>query len=154
MLFVRLENNQPVRMTQAAALDYLRRVLKVGVRDDPDPANLEPHGIFQLAETTKPTPGLDEVLTEGTPVNNAGTWTQVWTLTQRPVRASLSPRQWKNALERRGRWNAFKTWLAGKPPADQIEWHYSDIERSGPLIAALQADTGLTDAQLDAVFRV
>lgn len=115
---------------------------------------LADYDIFKVAETTPPTPGLDEVVTEAAPVEIGGVWTQQWEIVPKPVRSSLQPNQWKRALEARGRWGAFKTYFAGLSQSDQLEWLYADrIERSGPLITELQAATGLTNAQINEIFR-
>ena len=143
-----------VKTAQEVSL-YLRRDRNVSCRDEPDAANLAEFNIFPLDEGTKPVLGADEVAVETAPAQANGVWVRQWSVAQRPVRTSLTPHQFKKRLEAKNRWAAFKTYVGALTPGDQMEWVYADvIKRDSPLITALQTATGLTNNQIDAVFRV
>lgn len=154
MLFVHVVNNAATKMTGREVEAYLK---SIGTMPPGDLtlASLSEFGIFPLVAVERPTPGIDEVVSEGTPSQINGQWTQVWITSTKPVRASLRPGEWRRALESRNRWAAFKTYFANLSPSDQLDWVFIDrIDRGGPEIAALQAASGLTNAQLNAIFRV
>lgn len=153
-MFVHVVNGIPRKLTPAEVAVHLQSN-NTSPPGDLSQWNGSEFGIYPLTETTPPTPSLDEIVTEAVPALVNGVWTQQWALTTKPVRASLRRGEWKKALEARSRWAAFKTYVASLPGEEQLEWHYAEtIDRNGPLITALQAATGLTNAQLNAVFRV
>lgn len=116
---------------------------------------LSSYGIYPLQETPEPSVAEDEIAVHRPPVQINGIWVQQWEIIPKVVQSSITPQQFKKRLVTKGRWAAFKSYVATLPVSDQLEWIYADvIERNGPLITALQSATGLTNNQIDAVFRV
>lgn len=75
-----------------------------------------------------------------------------------PVPGAVSMRQARLALLKAGLLSQVNTAIAAMPGADgdtaRIEWEFSGtVERHRPLVLSLIAVLGLTDAQLDDLFR-
>lgn len=75
-----------------------------------------------------------------------------------PVPETVSPRQARLALLGIGMLDEVEQALASIPGAQgkaaQIDWEYAtEVQRKSPLIAALGPALGLTDAQIDDLFR-
>ena len=66
---------------------------------------------------------------------------------------SISMRQARLALLGAGLLDTVNGAMATMPQAAQIEWEFaSDVQRTNPLIGAMAAALGMTDAQLDDLF--
>lgn len=153
MLFVLVTDGVPTSMTADGVRRHLG-TLNTSPPGDLTLADLTQFGIFPMALTTKPTPTLDEVVTEAAPLLVNGVWAQQWAVTAKPMRDTMRKEQWRAALTARGRWDSFLTYLAARPVAVQLAWLWLDnVEREGAEVADLQTSTGLTNAQINAVFR-
>jgi hypothetical protein len=65
----------------------------------------------------------------------------------------VTPRQARIALLAAGHLDAVEAAIAAAPRAVQIDWEYAiEIRRDNPVIAAMAATIGLTEAQIDALF--
>jgi hypothetical protein len=71
-----------------------------------------------------------------------------------PVPQSVTPRQARLALLAAGHLAAVNAAVAAAGPQAQIDWDYAlEIRRDNALIASMAASLGLTDAQIDDLFR-
>lgn len=71
-----------------------------------------------------------------------------------PVPASVSPRQASLALLAAGLLDTVESAVAAAPKAVQIDWQRAtEIRRDNPTLAAVSAQLGLTDAQVNDLFR-
>ena len=71
-----------------------------------------------------------------------------------PVPTAITMRQARLVLLATGMYDMVSQVVAQLPRAAQIEWEFASVvERSNPLIALVQAQAGLTDAQIDDLFR-
>ena len=67
---------------------------------------------------------------------------------------SVTMRQARLELLKRGLLDDVEAVIAAAGRAAQIEWEYAAVvERSNPAVAIVQAQQGLTDAQIDDLFR-
>jgi predicted component of type VI protein secretion system len=68
--------------------------------------------------------------------------------------ASVSPRQARLALNAAGLLDAVETAIAASPREVQLAWEYSvSVQRDDPTLAAMAAQLGLTEQQMDDLFR-
>lgn len=71
-----------------------------------------------------------------------------------PVPASVTPLQARRALLAAGKLAAVETAVSAADQATQLAWQYAaSFERASPFVASLAAAVGLTDAQIDDLFR-
>ena len=71
-----------------------------------------------------------------------------------PVPQSVTPRQARLALLAAGHLAAVNAAVAAAGPHAQIDWDYAlEIRRDNARIASMAAGLGLTDAQIDDLFR-
>jgi hypothetical protein len=71
-----------------------------------------------------------------------------------PVPESVTPLQARRALRKAGLLNTVNDFIATQSDEVQEAWEYCiSVYRNDPLIVALQAELGLTDEQLDDLFR-
>jgi hypothetical protein len=72
-----------------------------------------------------------------------------------PVPQSVTPLQARKALRASGLSDAVDAYIATQSAAIQDEWEYAiTVERDNPAIAAAGPALGLTDAQIDDLFRL
>lgn len=72
-----------------------------------------------------------------------------------PVPSSVTPLQARKALRQAGMMAALNTWLATQPDTVTEVWEYAlSIERGNPTLAAGAEALGLTDGQVDDLFRL
>ena len=70
------------------------------------------------------------------------------------VPQTITPLQARRALRAAGLLHAVSTWIAAQPDHVQEAWEYCvEVRRDNALIAGAQAALGLTEAQIDALFR-
>ncbi len=70
------------------------------------------------------------------------------------VPAIITPLQARRALRAAGLLAAVSAWIGAQPDKVQEAWEYCvEVQRDNVLIAGAQAALGLTDAQIDALFR-
>ena len=73
--------------------------------------------------------------------------------TVNPVPQSVSIRQACQALEEAGLLDDIEAAIAAAPRTVQIDWQRAtSVDRSWPTLLAVQAQMGLTDEQIDALF--
>ncbi len=71
-----------------------------------------------------------------------------------PVPEAVSPRQIRKALTAAGLRATVETAVAASPQDVRDEWEYAlEVRRDYPLMTAMAAQLGLTDAELDNLFR-
>ena len=71
-----------------------------------------------------------------------------------PVPASITPLQARRALRAADLLDAVNGWIATQPDDAQEAWEYCiEVRRDSPLIAGAQEGLGLTDEQVDDLFR-
>ena len=71
-----------------------------------------------------------------------------------PVPASITPLQARRALRAADLLDAVNAWIATQPDDAQEAWEYCiEVRRDSPLIAGAQEGLGLTDEQVDDLFR-
>lgn len=140
---------------EVTSIDDLRKS-GVCIRANPPLTTLEAHGLFPLEDTPKPEGDGTEYAVEAAPVLVGGKWQQQWNLRKRPVPKRVS----KGAFYRvvrdlpAGVQALFRTYLAGLS-ADEREdlnnalW----ISRDGDFIANVQTAMGVTDEQMNNLFR-
>jgi hypothetical protein len=76
-------------------------------------------------------------------------------VTPAPVPQSVTPLQARKALRASGLSDAVEAYIATQSAALQDEWEYAiSVERDNPAIAAAGPALGLTDAQIDDLFRL
>lgn len=72
-----------------------------------------------------------------------------------PVPASITPWQARQALNEMGMRDAVETALAAAPRGIKDAWEYGlTVDRHSPFIEAMAPALGLTEAQIDALFRL
>jgi hypothetical protein len=70
------------------------------------------------------------------------------------VPASITPLQARRALRAADLLDAVNAWIATQPDDAQEAWEYCiEVRRDSPLIAGAQEGLGLTDEQVDDLFR-
>jgi len=124
-----------------------------------DRAALERAGVVIVRPTPVPrAPGM--VAVEMPPEQRDGIWWQVWQLEPAPepepapVPQSVSPLQARRALRAAGLMSAVEAVLAGAGDDARDAWEYAvEIRRDDATLAVLAAELGMTDAQLDDLFR-
>ena len=129
-----------------------------------DVAVLEAEGITMVLPTPRPepTPGYD--LAESEPVFEDGMWRQVWIEVERapyvePVPTVVSMRQARLALLGAGLLDQVESALMGiedemQRRAALITWEYAtEVRRDDPLVTRLSTVFGLTEEQVDDMFR-
>ncbi|QDD62639.1 hypothetical protein EJD96_00020 (plasmid) [Herbaspirillum seropedicae] len=96
---------------------------------------------------------LDEVVPQR--LNPGDVWDgTAWQSAPEPVPASVTQSQARRALLAAGKLAAVETAVAAADQDTQIVWQYAaTVERGSPFVAALAAAVGLTDAQIDDLFR-
>lgn len=119
---------------------------------------LESYGVLQVTETAPPATVSGETPRALPPALVDGVWTQQWEIVPSPVPVTVSMRQARLALLGAGMLIAVDTAIAGMPSpqkeAAQIEWEYAtEVRRNSPLIAALGPALGLSEEQIDGLFR-
>ena len=71
-----------------------------------------------------------------------------------PVPEAITPLQARRALRAADLLDAVNAWIAIQPDDAQEAWEYCvEVRRDSPLIAGAQAGLGLTDEQVDDLFR-
>ena len=124
-----------------------------------DVAALEAAGVLIVRPVEPPRePGF--VAVEGEPEQRDGVWWQAWRLEPAPppepppVPQSVTPLQARRALRGAGLMPAVEAALAQADDDARDAWEYAiEVRRDDPLLAAMAAQIGLTDADLDALFR-
>lgn len=72
-----------------------------------------------------------------------------------PVPEAVLPRQFRRALSQAGLRSAVETAIAAADEETQDTWEYAvTIERSHPMLVAMASALGVTDEQLDDLFRL
>lgn len=67
----------------------------------------------------------------------------------------VTMRQARLALHSFGLLDQIKSFIAAASPEAQIEWEYAtDVERSNPLVALVQTNAGLSDQDIDNLFKL
>lgn len=85
MEFVRIEDGTPVKMTRIAAVNYLREVLGISVRDDVEPANIAEHGVFLLEDTVPELQEYEVISTVEYVQSPEGIWRTEYTIAARDI---------------------------------------------------------------------
>ncbi|WP_062235898.1 hypothetical protein [Aureimonas sp. N4] len=130
--------------------------------DEPPVEVLEELGLDPVEALEPPTyDPTTHMLTEGDPVLSGGVWRQTWAvvaLPLPPVPEEVSRRQAKRALSDAGHLtaaNAAIEAIPGKAGDDaRIDWADAGyFRRDNPLILGIGSALGLTEAQIDDLFR-
>lgn len=136
------------------------------------PAEMQPDGlaewgVYSVAETEQPAYDAEtQRIDEGAPALVGGVWTQTWVVTDLPpeeiaaaltqwrATASVTRFQARSALHLTGLLTAVDAAVAGGDTITKLAWADAlNFERGSPTIAALASALGLTDEQIDGLFR-
>lgn len=135
---------------------------------DPAPEDLLPLGIVEVIAGVQPEYDPDtQTVVELSPVLDAGQWRENWAVREVPMqerearlasrRAAMkcSSAQGRLALLQAGVLDALEAWIATQPRATQIEYAArSTWRRDWPLVASGAAAMGLSEDQVDELFRM
>lgn len=139
-------------------------VTKLDLRQDPiisfpynlNEAALAEHDIYPLVETAAPTGDDTEEAAEDTPELVNGEWRQRWLLRKRPVPGRVSKGAFVRVIRSlpAGVRNQFRSYVTGLSAEDREDldnalW----ISRDGDFIANVQTAMGVTDEQMNNLFR-
>lgn len=116
-------------------------------------ADLAPHGVA-LAEPFVPPDGKDSIGEEWF-VTTDDRIVQVFDVIDRPPPQTLTPLQARRALRQLGLKAAVDAYVATLPEEAQEAWQYATaIQRQDPILTVGAAALGLTDDQIDDLFRL
>ena len=123
----------------------------------PDGADLPDIGYAKIyPPVVIPEVGPNQVLVSMTPELVDGIWREVFALEPAPVFVpqQVTMRQARLELLSRDLLDDVDAVIAVAGRAAQIEWEYaSTVDRDNPVIAAVQQQQGMTDEQIDDLFR-
>ena len=123
----------------------------------PDGADLTGIGYQRIYPAqTIPTPADGEIVVSKPPEKVDGVWREVFALEPAPVFVpqQVTMRQARLELLSRDLLDDVDAVIAVAGRAAQIEWEYaSTVDRDNPVIAAVQQQQGMTDEQIDDLFR-
>lgn len=124
----------------------------------PDGADLTHLGYATLELVAPPTPDEGYYVIEGAPEEYApGQWRQTWTQVPQPIPEQVERLQARLALIQVGLWDTVVAYFAD-PSRTAIEMAFWDDARTwrrdDPTVMAAGANLGLTDAQIDALFKL
>lgn len=143
-------------------LDDLRRSAGMLFGDEPTSDVLEFVGVDPVTTTAPPTyDPATQTLAEGAPGSDGGSWFQTWVvaaLPPPPVPIEVTRRQAKIVLSRAGLLAQADQIIAAMPgqagEEARIDWTDAAVfRRDNPLILGIGETVGLTDAQIDDLFR-
>lgn len=130
-----------------------------GVVDGVEYARVMPVDVPQVDHTKN--------FTEGPPCAVDGVWTQTWVVTEASpeevaqrlaamrARMTVSPLQIRRALRQSGLFEAVVAFIASASDDVRDAWEYAlQIDRADPLIAGAAQALGVTDEQVDDLFRL
>jgi hypothetical protein len=126
----------------------------------PSAASLADFGVYPVEEVTQPAIDPGEVI-EGGVEKVGGVWKQKWTvraMTPEEMKALvpqvISMRQARLALLAADQLTAADAAVAAAGGAAQIEWEYAaEVRRDHPLIAGIGGALGLTEEEIDELFK-
>ena len=123
----------------------------------PDGADLTGIGYQRIYPAqTIPTPADGEIVVSKPPEKVDGVWREVFALEPAPVFVpqQVTMRQARLELLSRDLLDDVDAVIAVAGRAAQIEWEYtSTVDRDNPVIAVVQQQQGMTDEQIDDLFR-
>ena len=123
----------------------------------PDGADLTGIGYQRIYPAqTIPTPADGEIVVSKPPEKVDGVWREVFALEPAPVFVpqQVTMRQARLELLSRDLLDDVDAVIAVAGRAAQIEWEYaSTVARDNPVIAVVQQQQGMTDEQIDDLFR-
>ena len=123
----------------------------------PDGADLTGIGYQRIYPAqTIPTPADGEIVVSKPPEKVDGVWREVFALEPAPVFVpqQVTMRQARLELLSRDFLDGVDAVIAVAGRVAQIEWEYaSTVDRDNPVIAAVQQQQGMTDEQIDDLFR-
>ena len=123
----------------------------------PDGADLTDIGYAKIyPPVVIPEVGPNQVLVSMAPELVDGVWREVFAVETAPVSVpqQVTMRQARLELLSRGLLDDVDAVIAVAGRAAQIEWEYaSTVDRDNPVIAAVQQQQGMTDEQIDDLFR-
>ena len=123
----------------------------------PDGADLTGIGYQRIYPAqTIPTPADGEIVVSKPPEKVDGVWREVFALEPAPVFVpqQVTMRQARLELLSRDLLDDVDAVIAVAGRAAQIEWEYaSSVDRDNPVIAVVQQQQGMTDEQIDDLFR-
>ena len=123
----------------------------------PDGADLTGIGYQRIYPAqTIPTPADGEIVVSKPPEKVDGVWREVFALEPAPVFVpqQVTMRQARLELLSRDFLDGVDAVIAVAGRVAQIEWEYaSTVDRDNPVIAAVQQRQGMTDEQIDDLFR-
>ncbi len=131
------------------------------------PEGLAEWGVYPVTATEPPTHNPDtQRVAEGEPEQVAGEWRQTWVVTDlSPEEIASALAQWRAtaivtrfqaraALLHAGLLTSVEAAVSGADAFTQLAWSEAlNFERGSPTIAALASALGLTDEQIDGLFR-
>lgn len=144
------------------SLDEVRLLAGVLFGDEPDTAALDGADVDPVGASTPPAyDPATHMLTEGIPQQSGGIWRQTWTvsvLPPPPVPEEVTRRQAKLALSRAGILPLADAAIAGMQgqagEEARIDWADAGVfRRDNPLILGIGSTLGLTEAEVDDLFR-
>lgn len=144
------------------SLDTIRSDANVLFADEPSDAILEAAGVDRVETVERPDYNPEiETVREGEPVLSASIWRQSWIVEPvpaPPVPGEVTRRQAKIVLSRAGllsQADAAIAAMTGQPGEEaRIDWADASVfRRENPLIAGMASALGLTDDQVDGLFR-
>lgn len=114
---------------------------------------LAEYGVFPVARTSPPSITIYQRVVEVDPILRDGKWTQQWSIEAAEVPQIITPRQCRLLLLHQGQLASVNAMIAKQDEATRITWEYAiEFHRDDPLLNALAASMGWTDAELDAFF--
>ena len=123
----------------------------------PDGADLTGIGYQRIYPAqTIPTPADGEIVVSKPPEKVDGVWREVFALEPAPVFVpqQVTMRQARLEMLSRDLLDDVDAVIAVAGRAAQIEWEYaSTVDRDNPVIAVVQQQQGMTDEQIDDLFR-
>lgn len=123
----------------------------------PDGADLTGIGYQRIYPAqTIPTPADGEIVVSKPPEKVDGVWREVFALEPAPVSSAqqVTMRQARLELLSRDLLDDVDAMIAVAGRAARIEWEYaSTVTRDNPVIAVVQQQQGITDEQIDDLFR-
>jgi hypothetical protein len=144
------------------SLGEVRSLAGVLFGDEPDAAALDGANVDPVEASAPPAyDPATHMLTEGDPQQNGGIWRQTWTvsvLPPPPAPEEVTRRQAKLALSRAGILPLADAAIAGMQgqagEEARIDWADAGVfRRDNPLILGIGSTLGLTEAEVDDLFR-